>query len=371
MHEIDMMLKLQLEGKHKEARVLSDKLEAIGADKILDAQGKNTQDIWFRHCFNRGWFKIQDGDYQAGCRLLEHGRFLNVYGSPPLKTDAPIFNPDMHDIRGKSIIVSLEGGYGDEIIHARFATVFKKRGASHVYIAAAPELVPVFQRIQGVDGVILRNQAHTVKHDFWVPGFSAGWLSGCTFEDFPGDPYLTPKMESIEIWKNFVKTKKIKIGIRWSGNPKFEHQQFRKFSPNYLINLKKYEEIQLYSLQKDTDLIELPKDIIDLQHLMISWKDTCSAIQNLDLVISSCTSIAHLASAMGKPTWVIVPVLPYHIWAYGKDHSPWYQKSTKVFRQQKFGEWNQTFIKLEGELVKKFSLKTKNKKVKKLLEKSN
>ncbi len=69
MHEIDEMLKLQLEGKHKEARLLSDKLEAIGPEKILDPNGKNTQDIWMRHCFNRGWFLIQDGDYQKGCQL--------------------------------------------------------------------------------------------------------------------------------------------------------------------------------------------------------------------------------------------------------------------------------------------------------------
>lgn len=85
MHEIDMELKLQLEGKHKEARAISDRLQAIGSDKILDPNGKNTQDIWFRHSFNRGWFLLQDGDYQEGCKLLEHGRFLNVYGSPPLK----------------------------------------------------------------------------------------------------------------------------------------------------------------------------------------------------------------------------------------------------------------------------------------------
>jgi len=126
MHEIDLELKLQLEGKHKEARAISDRLQEIGPDKILDPFGKNTQDIWFRHSFNRGWFLLQDGLYQEGCKLLEHGRFLNVYGSPPLKTDAPIFNPEKDDIKGKSIIISLEGGYGDEIIHARFAKSFKK-----------------------------------------------------------------------------------------------------------------------------------------------------------------------------------------------------------------------------------------------------
>lgn len=219
MHEIDQMLKLQLEGFHAEARKLSDKLEQIGPDKILDANGKNTEDIWMRHCFNRGWFLIQDGDYQKGCQLLEHGRFLNVYGSGPLRTDAPIFNPEQHDLKGKSIIISLEGGYGDEIIHARFAQSFKNKGANKVYIAAAPELVSVFQRIAGVDGVILRNQAHTVQHDYWVPGFSAGWIAGHTFDDFPGDPYLSPRMESVEVWKTLIKADegKIKVGIRWAG----------------------------------------------------------------------------------------------------------------------------------------------------------
>ena len=161
MHEIDQMLQLQLEGRHAEARALSDKLEAIGPDKIQDPKGQNTQDIWMRHCFNRGWFLIQQGDYQKGSQLLENGRFLNVYGSPPLMTNAPLYNPQVHDIRGKSIIVSLEGGYGDEIIHARFAQSFKALGADKVYLAAAPELVSIFSRIEGVDGVILQiGRAH-------------------------------------------------------------------------------------------------------------------------------------------------------------------------------------------------------------------
>ena len=72
MHEIDQMLQLQLEGRHTEARALSDKLEAIGPDKIQDPKGQNTPDIWMRHCFNRGWFLIQQGDYQAGSQLLEN-----------------------------------------------------------------------------------------------------------------------------------------------------------------------------------------------------------------------------------------------------------------------------------------------------------
>ena len=83
----------------------------------------------------------------------------------------------------------------------RFATSFKNQGAKAVYIAAAPELVSVFERIEGVDKVILRNQASTVPHDYWVPGFSAGWVAGHDFDNFPSKPYLTPRHDSVEVWQ--------------------------------------------------------------------------------------------------------------------------------------------------------------------------
>jgi hypothetical protein len=339
-------------------------LEAIGPEQILDPAGKNTQDIWMRHCFNRGWFLIQDGDYQKGCQYLENGRFLNVYGSPPLRTDAPIFNPEQHTIKDRSIIVSLEGGYGDEIIHARFATSFKNAGASKVYIAAAPELVSVFERIEGVDKVILNTEPHTVPHDYWIPGFSAGWSIGHTFEDFPSKPYLFAKPESIEIWKNAIetinKTNKIKVGIRWAGSPRFEQQQLRCFPENFITNLSKYTELQLFSLQRDNNLIELPENVFDFEPLLAAggWEDTAAVIANLDLVITSCTSIAHLAGAMGKETWVVTPIIPYHTWTYKSPESrttPYYE-NVRIFRQEKFGKWNNTFQLLYKELEEKFNL---------------
>ena len=358
MHEIDEMLKLQLEGHHAEARVLSDKLEAIGADKILDPKGENTQDIWMRHCFNRGWFLIQEGDYQSGCKLLENGRFLNVYGSPPLRTDAPIYNPEEHKIAGKNIIVSLEGGFGDEIIHARFAKSFKDLGADKVYIACAPELISVLERMEGVDKCILRNEAHTVPHDYWVPGFSSGWVAGHTFDNFPDQPYLTPRADSVEVWKGMINSDKIKVGIRWAGNPKFEHQQFRRFPENFITNLAKYPELQIYSLQKDHNLVTLPEGVTDLQHFLISWEDTMAAISNLDIVITSCTSIAHIAAGMGKETWVMVPVLPYHTWTYGSPEntgSPYYN-CVRLFRQVEKSKWNAPFQAMYAALEEKFNL---------------
>lgn len=358
MHPIDQLLAYQLEGKQKEAWEISEAMEKEGPDNCKDPSGKVNPETWIRHSFNRGWFLLQQGDYQKGCQLLENGRFISVYGSGPLKTDKPIYNPEQHNIKGKSIIISLEGGYGDEIIHARFAQSFKEQGANKVYLAAAPEMVSVFKRIPGVDDVILRNAAHTVQHDYWVPGFSAGWVAGHTFDNFPGKPYMEPLQASVDIWKNLINSDKIKVGIRWAGNPKFEHQQFRKFPEAFMTNLVKYKELQIYSLQRDHNIIQLPDGVTDLQHFLLSWEDTMACIANLDLVITSCTSIAHIAAAMGKETWVTPPILPYHTWAYGSpenERSPYYE-CVRLFRQEEAGKWNTTFQKLYKELEEKFSL---------------
>ena len=313
MHLIDLELKHMLAGEFDQGWEISQKLESQGPENITldgvdikpdeDLQTRR-DNLWMRHCFNRGWFMLQQGNYQQGSQLLENGRHLNVYGGYPLKTSAPLYDPSIHSLTGKSIILSLEGGFGDEIIHARFVATLKKLGAKQVFLAASPELHSIFSRMDGVDGVIQRDQANTVMHDYWLPGFSAGWVCGHNFDDIYYGPYISALPSSIDVWNSFIKTDKIKVGIRWAGNPKFEHQQFRCFPPEFLINLSKYPELAVYSFQRDNTLVDLPDSVTDLQHLLLSWEDTLAAISQMDLIITSCTSIAHAAAAMGKPTWV-------------------------------------------------------------------
>lgn len=341
MHLIDQQLNLMLRGRFEEGWKLAEQLERNNPN---DPRAK----------FNRGWFLIKQGKLQEGFQCLEYGRILRVYGSEKLNTTKPIWQGQV-DLKGKTVILNMEGGYGDNIIYARYATEIWKRGGKAI-LCCEKSLHPIFSRILGTEKCITIDEVSSTFHDYWIPGFSCSWVFGHTFETIPNEPYIFPKNESVDIWKKILNTKKkIKIGIRWSGNSLFEHQQFRIFPAEKLINLyKNNEHIQFYSLQRDTDLRELPDDVSDLQHLIISWEDTAACIQNLDLIISSCTSIAHLASAMGKPTWVIVPLLPYHIWAYGDKHSPWYKDTTTVFRQKKFGTWDETFNNVSLELKKLF-----------------
>lgn len=339
MHLIDQQLNLMIRGRFEEGWKLAQELEA-----------RDPTDL--RAKFNRGWFLINQGDLQGGFQCLEAGRHLNVYGAAKIPTTKPIW--DGSDLTGKTVILNMECGFGDQIIYARFATEVWRRGGRAI-LCAEPLLHSLFNRVPGVEKCIALTEVPQTYHDYWIPGFSCSWLFGHTFDTIPNEPYLFAKPESVEIWKKLIRTDKPKIGIRWSGSPLFEHQQFRIFPAEKLIDLyKEFDHCQFYSLQRDTDIRELPEQVSDLQHILISWEDTAACIENLDLVITSCTSIAHLAAAMGKPTWVIVPLLPYHVWAYGGEHSPWYEDTTRVFRQTIFGKWDNTFENVANELHKLF-----------------
>jgi len=341
MHLIDQQLNLMIRGRFEEAWKIAEQLE------VLDPKDPRSK-------FNRGWFLINQKKLQEGFQCLEYGRALNVYGSPKINTTKPIW--DQSDLKGKTVIINLEAGYGDNIISVRFATEVWKRGGKCI-LCCDRTLHSLFSRIVGVERCITLNEVSSTYHDFWIPGFSCSWLFGHSFDDLPNKPYISALNESVEVWKNILQDAgdKPKIGIRWSGNPKFEHQQFRLFPPENLIDLHKdFDHIQFYSLQRDNDTRELSEEITDLKNLIISWEDTVACIENLDLVITSCTSIAHIASAMGKPTWVVVPLLPYHVWACGDKHSPWYQDTTTIYRQKTFGRWNEPFDAIKKDLMALF-----------------
>ena len=115
MHKIDQQLNLMIRGRFQDGWKLSEKMHE-----------ENPEDM--RHLFNRGWFLINQGDLQQGFQCLESGRFLNVYGSGKIKTTKPIWNPSQHSMQGKTVILSMECGFGDQIIYSRFASEVKKLG---------------------------------------------------------------------------------------------------------------------------------------------------------------------------------------------------------------------------------------------------
>jgi hypothetical protein len=296
-----------------------------------------------RIVFNLGWHEMRHGNLKRGLEMMDAGRFINCFGLP--RIEGEIWRDQ--DLKGKTLLFRCENGFGDQIMNFRFAKDFADKGAN-VVVSCDKSLKQIFSRhgFICIDSEVTGN----VHYDYWVPAMSAAHILGYDTDTFPSQPYMTAEPRKL-----YSKEGTLKVGIRWAGNPEFEHQQHRRFDPQPLIDLHNIEGVTLYSLQRDEDLVDgLP--FADLRDQMKTFDDTASIIAGLDLVITSCTSVAHLAAALGKETWIIVPVLPYYAWAAAGDKSVWYD-SVRLFRQEKYGEWDAPLNAVRTALEEKVSMK--------------
>lgn len=292
--------------------------------------------------FNLGWYSLKDGDLLQGFENMDYGRRIGAFGGAT-NFKNPLYNGEC--IKNKTLLFVCEGGLGDEIINIRFVKNFKDLGAK-VIVGCSNELFCIFKELDHIHGLIDRSACIHTHHDYWVPAMSAPMHLNMKYPDLDGNPYLNffskrwvPKNDS-----------RFKVGIRWAGSPKFEHQQHRKFPIEKILELTEIGNMTFYSLQRDQDLIE-SDSFIDMQYEMKTWKDTADIIASMDLIITSCTSIAHLSAAMGKPTWVIIPLLPYYVWARPGNKSPWYNV-VKLYRQEERSNWDAPFKKIKNDLLK-------------------
>lgn len=315
------------------------------AEDLLRQRIKEQPDD-LRVLFNLGWHDLRQGKFKQGMEGLASGRMLNVFGNQPI--NGQIWHPSL-PLKGKILLYRCEGGLGDEIMNLRFAKKFEDLGA-RVIVSCTYHLMGFFAQ-NGYMTVANEAVNHgKVYYDYWVPAMSAPVVLDMEYKDLSGKPYLTAPTRDL-----YERPGTIKIGIKWSGNPKFEHEQHRRFPPELLINLHNTPNTTFYSLQRDEDTREfLPFG--DLKDQMFNWESTASILQSLDLVITSCTSIAHCAGALGKETWVVVPTLPYYCWALPGNTSPWYD-SVRLFRQEKYGDWEAPFAEIKAALEERVQLK--------------
>jgi hypothetical protein len=175
------------------------------------------------------------------------------------------------------------------------------------------------------------------------------------YEDLWSGPYLKPDPNIS--FKEIVNNGNLKIGIRWQGNPGYDQDLHRSIPFLDMFNTVKDLGADLYSLQRDNGLEEM-KDyedrVIRLDHLMNTYEDTLAMINELDVIITSCTSIGHAAAAMGKRTIIITPISAYYTWCHVSEQSPWYGDNLTLLRQEKPRVWNEPLDKLKEILNEEF-----------------
>ena len=300
--------------------------------------------------FNMGWHLIRQGDFKKGFHLLTQGRNIEIWGNRHSLPEENLLKPGQ-SLKGQTILLKGEGGIGDEIINARFAQTIKERGGKPVW-AGMPALMTLFQRIPGMSQVLNMKETGTIHYHAWAPAMDLPRLIGLDLNEIPSKPYIFPDPQYINKWQKKLKqVEALKIGLRWRGNPRYETDLMRSVPFLLLEQLQNIPGLSLYSLQRDDGADERPLNspVADWGSGLETWEDTAGAIANMDLIITSCTSVAHLAAAMGKPTWIFCPLVCYYIWCSPGESSPWYSH-VRLFRQTTRGSWQEPFDQISRRL---------------------
>lgn len=277
--------------------------------------------------YNSGWFSLYSGNLQEGHQSLDVGRTINVFGNQAIGSIRPKWSGQSNS----TVLLNLEGGYGDQIHGYRFAEYIAARN-NKVIVCCTPELASIFAE---KFPVVEHNNALGAYHDYWIPSMSAIRPLGYTYEMISGKPYIDRVASPI----------KGRIGIKWSGNPTFAHEQHRLFPENLMFDAVR--GFDCVSLQKEEGA-DLRPYWMPLAK-MDTWEDTRKSIGECELIISSCTGLAHLSAAMGVETWIVIPILPYYLWALPGNRTPYYDSVT-LFRQEKFERWEEPFNKIKEQL---------------------
>lgn len=283
-----------------------------------------------RTMFNLGWYNLNNGNFLEGMKCLEKGRNINCWGTRNIDMPTPEWNGE--SLTGKKIFIITEGGIGDEIIFARFLYNLKEMGAK-VFVKSSETIKPIFDRMPCVSYTTTKSMYP--EHDYWVPSMSLPVKM--ELHKVSGEPYLEPNPEYVDKWKSKLTLGDFNIGIRWEGGQLFEHDQRRTLPIEDLA--KKIDGMgTLFSLQKETVTTRTPPNIKDLE--LNDIEDTLAIISLMDIIVTSCTVTAHLAGAIGKKTFVIVPIVSYFTWTGDGRSSDWYN-SVEVFRQTNPLNWDE------------------------------
>lgn len=280
--------------------------------------------------------------------ILKH---KHIFSKPMMKKG--------EDIKGKTLLVHSEQGFGDSIMYARFLPQLKALGCK-LALECRDELKTLFETIDCIDVVVGRDENSTPAFDIHLPIMSCAYvLDVKSTDDFPKEPYF-----SIKDTKEFdLQNDKIKIGLCWSASVTGESYDGKVFDLINFEPLIKQKKIQIYSLQvgHGSEQIEqnnLQDDIIDLTDQLSDFKQTAKLMKNLDLVISSDTSVAHLAGAIGVKAYTLLQKYPDWRWLY-KGSDSYLYPSMRLFRQKQNRNWESVFQSLFDTLNKEYKIRIK------------
>jgi Flp pilus assembly protein TadD len=303
--------------------------------------------------FNLGLTLLTMGDMEAGWAEYEW-RFR----TEGLKASRSVY-PQPHwdgvePLAGKIIHVYSEQGLGDSIMFVRYAPMLAARGAT-VIAGLLPQAKVLATEINGVTPVAPGDPLPSF--DIQAPLLSLPHLLRTRIDTIPADvPYIRPRADRVEAWRDRLpRGKALTVGVVWAGGKDFAGDRNRSIAIQQFEALFDASGISFVSLQRDlrdgdAERLRQWPDVRHFGEQLTDFADTAAVISMLDLVISVDTSVAHLAGAMAKPVWILLPLVPDFRWLLGRSDSPWYP-TARLFRQPKHGDWESVLANVKAALT--------------------
>ncbi|HSX82905.1 MAG TPA: tetratricopeptide repeat-containing glycosyltransferase family protein, partial [Candidatus Saccharimonadia bacterium] len=247
----------------------------------------------------------------------------------------------------QSLLVYAEQGLGDTLQFMRYLPRVAARGPHVVVLACQPALLRLLRTCPGVQTLVVKDRPEMAcqPFDLYIPLLSLPGIFATTPATIPSDiPYLTAESELAQQWRTRLGAEQaFRVGLVWAGNPSHKNDRNRSCSLATLAPLAPLPHLALFSLQTGPaagQLDQPPPGMVlhDVGRTLGDFADTAAVIAHLDLVLTVDTAVAHLAGAMGKPVWTMLPFAPDWRWGQHSAHTPWYP-TMRLFRQPAPGAW--------------------------------
>jgi tetratricopeptide (TPR) repeat protein len=305
-------------------------------------------------CWNRAFTKLLAGRYREGWREYE----WRLQADPTSESRRDYQRPRWtgnRDIAGKTLLLHAEQGFGDTIMAARYVRRVIEAGA-RVMLAAPPPLASLLRQIDGAE-VVTTGDA-LPPFDFHCPMMSLPLAFATTLETIPASvPYLSAPPAHAEKWaQRLPKSGLPRIGIAWAGNPDFRHDRTRSVGLSRMLPLLSRTDVQFVGLQRelrdgDAEILRSTPQMENLGDALETFADTAAVVASLDLIIAIDSAMVHLAGALGKPVWILLPYSPDWRWLLDRQDSPWYP-TARLFRQARIDDWEGVVEKAGEELAR-------------------
>ena len=309
--------------------------------------------------WNRSLVLLLKGRLTEGWEEYQWRRRTNLATSAyPHTFDKPRW--DGKSFAGKRLLVHYEQGLGDNLQFVRYLPTVKQLGGTVVF-ETPRSMYGLLRAFDGIDELAEASSGRLpdVEFDSYTSLMDLPGIFGTTLETIPADvPYIHADSAKVEHWRGRLCGQRFRVGIVWGGRPTGANEvlslQHRSCGLRHFAALANVAGVALYGLQKGppaAQVDELSERIIvrNLGEELDDFTDTAAVVENLDLVISIDTSVAHLAGAMGKPVWVLLKSDADWRWLLDREDSPWYP-TMRLFRQREWGDWNCVFERVTEEL---------------------